>query len=451
MAFEQIEKMIVDEVLEKVQAIDLVPIVKEAVMEMTAKTIEVEITTDGKKTKKDIGHQHCQFEQLLKYSSVGLSTYMVGPAGSGKTRAASEVANCLSMEFFSESVCQQSSAALLKGYMDANGSYVSTNFRKAFEEGGIFLLDEIDAGNPNVLTVLNAAVAVDAGQTVSFPDGMVKRHEKFICMAAANTFGTGSDRQYVGRNPLDAASLDRFVFIEWGYDEVLENEMAKSAGISNTWFSYIKDVRKAVSDLKIRVVVSPRATIFGGKLLQAGFSAKQAAQSAIFKGMDADSIKKLTEKAPIPSMNKKKKVTAEDMGADKALPPISAEWDEEDDLGYDHLIAAMKRHTSARYEGARGVDALILCMAKKDSGSFKAGAYYLQAGVNDDSDPIMIHCYGENAGALVSYTDKSNFSRKFRVCDPDDFQLWNERTGKEAKWGTLNHPLVHRAVKEWAQ
>jgi hypothetical protein len=32
----------------------------------------------------------------------------------------------------------------------------------------------------------------------------------FVCIAAANTFGTGADRQYVGRNQLDESTLDRF-------------------------------------------------------------------------------------------------------------------------------------------------------------------------------------------------------------------------------------------------
>ena len=33
----------------------------------------------------------------------------------------------------------------LNGYMDANGNYVRTSFREAYEWGGVFLFDEIDA------------------------------------------------------------------------------------------------------------------------------------------------------------------------------------------------------------------------------------------------------------------------------------------------------------------
>ena len=36
------------------------------------------------------------------------------------------------------------------------------------------------------------------------------KHEDFVAIGAANTFGAGADAQYVGRNALDAATLDRF-------------------------------------------------------------------------------------------------------------------------------------------------------------------------------------------------------------------------------------------------
>ena len=57
---------------------------------------------------------------------------------------------------------------------------------------------------------------------------MVKRHPKFICIGAGNTYGTGPDRVYVGRQELDGASLDRFDFLEWAYDETLERFIVDS-------------------------------------------------------------------------------------------------------------------------------------------------------------------------------------------------------------------------------
>jgi len=50
--------------------------------------------------------------------------------------------------------------------------YRSTDFRRIYENGGVFLLDEVDAANANTLTALNAAISAPFA---SFPDKIVKR------------------------------------------------------------------------------------------------------------------------------------------------------------------------------------------------------------------------------------------------------------------------------------
>ena len=77
--------------------------------------------------------------------------------------------------------------------------------------GGVFLFDEIDAADANVLLVVNSALANGRMSVPSRHDQPVaKKHSEFVCIAAANTFGRGADRVYVGRNELDEATLDRF-------------------------------------------------------------------------------------------------------------------------------------------------------------------------------------------------------------------------------------------------
>lgn len=265
-------------------------LVAEELAKLRPNTIEVK-RVDGKKVK--MGLQHKQFGTLLDYVSCRLNVYMVGPAGSGKTRAAREVAKALKLDFFAESVSQQTPVHKLMGYKDATGNYQTTSFRKAFENGGIFLLDEMDNGNPNVLAAFNAAVAAEAGETVSFPDGMIAKHEDFVCVAAANTFGRGGDREYVGRNPLDAATLDRFVIIEWDYDEALEMAICEKQGLDTKWVEHVQKCRRAADELKIRLVISPRASFHGGSLLKVGRSWEEAESSVVFKGLDKDSVDKI--------------------------------------------------------------------------------------------------------------------------------------------------------------
>ncbi len=82
-----------------------------------------------------------------------------------------------------------------------------------------------------------------------------------------------ADRQYVGRNQLDAASLDRFYVIPMDYDNELESSLygieSKSQTVSQTpcamtvqeWVAYVQQVRKAVGTFggAIRHIVSMRA------------------------------------------------------------------------------------------------------------------------------------------------------------------------------------------------
>jgi MoxR-like ATPase len=233
------------------------------------------------------GEHHKEFKTFLAILGAGVPCMMVGPAGSGKTTAAMKAAEKLGVEFYATSVCGQSSKADLAGYMDAGGTYRPSIFRKAFEEGGVFLLDEVDAGNPNVLVVLNSAIA---NGEYCFPDGKkVKAHKDFRCCAAANTWGLGADRQYVGRNALDAATLNRFGRLDWDYDAAHELSISPRA----EWTRHIQKARKAAANAGIRAVISPRDSINGGRLLNAGLEWSKVEKLTFLAGLDEASAKKL--------------------------------------------------------------------------------------------------------------------------------------------------------------
>ena len=242
------------------------------------KTIEV-FNVDTKKTE-NIGVQHKMFERLLQLASARMDSYLVGPAGSGKTTACHKVADALSLPFHFISVGLQTSKSDLVGYMDANGRYVSTHLRTAYENGGVFLLDEVDSGNANVLTVINAMLS---NGLASFPDKMVERHKDFVFFAAGNTYGRGADRVYVGRNALDGATLDRFVTVDFDYDDDLEAALCPDA----EWLDVVRRVRRAVFDLKEKVVVSPRASIKGAVLKKSfGYTHDDLKNMLIYRGVN---------------------------------------------------------------------------------------------------------------------------------------------------------------------
>lgn len=238
----------------------------------------------GDKVNTVPGLKHKQLEQLIKYCALRLSPLMVGMAGTGKTHAGEQTASALGLNFYAMSVGAQTSKSDIIGYMAANGQYVTTHFRKAYEEGGVFLMDEIDAGNANVLIQINAALS---NGLCAFPDAMVKRHEDFVFIASANTFGNGANRQYVGRNQLDAATLDRFAVIEWFIDDDLEAQL--TTGINGkAWYMAVRAARDYVAEKKIRALVSPRATQKGSKLLHVGQDLSEVIDATLLGSVPED-------------------------------------------------------------------------------------------------------------------------------------------------------------------
>lgn len=160
-----------------------------------------------------------------------------GEAGCGKTEMAKALAQDLGLDFYSDSAINDEYKLI--GYQDANGVYHETPFYQAFTKGGLYLLDEIDASNSNVLTTINTALA---NGFMTFPSkGQVQKNPNFKCIATANTFGEGASMNYVGRNQLDGATLDRFVFISVDYDRRVENKLCKDKEL----LDFLIDFRKA--------------------------------------------------------------------------------------------------------------------------------------------------------------------------------------------------------------
>jgi cobaltochelatase CobS len=213
-----------------------------------------------------------------------------GPAGCGKTTLAKQIAQALGLEFkFTGAV--QSKYELL-GHTTATGDVVRTPFRDAFEHGTLFLWDELDGSDAKALVAFNAAI--DNG-VCAFPDKVIEAHENFVIVATANTWGHGATAEYVGRNKLDAATLDRYVPMALDYDEQLERDMVGTGAAA--WAAYVQRVRAEARKLGIKRVISPRATIAGARLLAGGWNRDDTAGAVLFAGMDDDTAAKLRSAA----------------------------------------------------------------------------------------------------------------------------------------------------------
>lgn len=210
------------------------------------------VTDNGDNLVK--GVRHMQLPSLINMVGAGLNVMLTGSAGSGKTHAATQVAEALGLKFYALSVGAQTSKSDIVGFIDAGGTYRTTTFRQAYEKGGVFVMDEIDAGNSNVLIQINSALS---NGICSFPDKQVKAHKDFHFIATANTYGKGESMKYVGRNRLDAATLDRFTIIHWLIDERVERAIA---GNDTAMYKAITAARSYCERSEIDAMITPRTT-----------------------------------------------------------------------------------------------------------------------------------------------------------------------------------------------
>lgn len=237
--------------------------------------------------------RHEKYDAIKACLKAGIPVYLAGPAGSGKNYTVEQICRELGWKFFFSNSIQQEYK--LTGFIDAGGSYHTTEFYKACtsNEDCVFFLDEIDASIPEVLVLLNAAIA---NGYFEFPEGRVDL-DKVHFVAAGNTVGSGADDLYTGRMVIDQATLDRFAIIEFGYDERVEMSLAEN---DRDLVRFIHKLRKSAEDHGIRATFSYRAIMMVVKLRKTGgLDMVSIMKIAVLKGLDRDTVKQLVAGAEL--------------------------------------------------------------------------------------------------------------------------------------------------------
>lgn len=225
--------------------------------------------------------RHEKYNQIKTCIELNIPVYLVGEAGTGKNYTLEQIAWDCGYDFYYTNSVQQEYK--LTGFIDAGGKYHETEFYKAFKNGGIFFLDEIDASIPEVLVLLNAAIA---NRYFEFPNGRIYAHEKFRVVAAGNTVGSGADELYTGRMVLDAATLDRFVIIEFSYDRHVEMHITKN---NADLVEFVEELRKQAKEQGIRATFSYRCLEMVTKL-EPVMNLQDVLKIAVFKGMTKEEV-----------------------------------------------------------------------------------------------------------------------------------------------------------------
>lgn len=161
---------------------------------------------------------------------------MTGDAGTGKSTIAAHVAEALGLSFRAICCSGGLTEGALVGRLTPNlttGELVYTpgQLVEAFRNGGVFLLDEIDAADENVLLTINAMIDAPVWHAPTGEE--IPRHFNFILLAGANTYGTGASRIYNGRNQLDGAFLNRWLTASIDYDIELERTICACLEIAD--------------------------------------------------------------------------------------------------------------------------------------------------------------------------------------------------------------------------
>lgn len=284
------KKDIIEETLTEKIIEEILPNIREKALEecskitkdLTKNITQVIIKNEKLEIKETINIAHNKFKDVLELVNSNIPVMLTGGAGSGKSSTCEKIAEALGLEFyFSNAITQEYK---LTGFIDANGVYQETQFYKAFKDGGLFVLDEVDASVPEALIILNTAIA---NKYFDFPNGKIKAHENFRIVACANTYGLGNDDMYVGRNQLDAASLDRFAIVKFDYDNELERNLTED----QKWVEFVQLLREKIKGKRIKHILSTRAIIYGDRLLKAGTEIRKVFAEIIFKNLELEDIK----------------------------------------------------------------------------------------------------------------------------------------------------------------
>lgn len=266
-------------------------IVAEAVASIPSRTLEIKVA--DKITKLD-GQQHYYFPLVMKCVAAGVNLALSGSTATSKTTMAIQAAKALDRPYFIQPMNDGTTKSDIMGYMSAVGEYIPSSFYRAMKEGGIYIAEEIDSGSPACLLVLNNAVD---NRECTFPNGeLVQAKDGFQVICTMNTKGTGADRKFVGRNRLDAATLDRFCMVEVQQDVSLEASLIgvteasevldlTSGGIptASNWLATVRAKRASYLSSHPDKIVSMRATRDGWKLIQQGIGKDLAIKICIEK------------------------------------------------------------------------------------------------------------------------------------------------------------------------
>jgi len=241
---------------------------EELLAELAKGRTQIHLTTDSRVLSINVDNSdHPKTEDVIESLAIFGKSMLVGPAGTGKTYLVEKIANGLKVVFYKYSCSRDSSVHDLLGYKQPRSEeYLETTFIKAYENGGLFLVDEYDAMSGDMSLFFNGVA--DGSSFISIPHRDEKptatRHKDFYLVMCGNTWGKGSV-EFSGRDFQDSALMDRFRACRHmiGYNEALEKQFL---GNNYIWGMKLrKDLENTGSYLSTRNIEDMMKLLNAGK------------------------------------------------------------------------------------------------------------------------------------------------------------------------------------------
>ena len=215
-----------------------------------------------------------QVLQFLTGMNLSMNTWLFGHTGTGKSTFVEQVASRIGWPVTRINLDSNLERADLVGQVTLinDGGTTTTKFEegilpRAMQRPGFFLMDEIDAGRPDILFVVQRALENKGLMLTEDGGRIVKPHPLFRFTATANTRGQGDEYgMYQGTKTMNASMIDRFTaFIEFGYMDV-KRETALLRKVcpaldpkrAQDFSQFAADVRNAFTKGEVYSTISPR-------------------------------------------------------------------------------------------------------------------------------------------------------------------------------------------------
>lgn len=214
--------------------------------------------------------QHFAMPEALAALAAGQHLYLYGPAGSGKSEAGLMYGRMVGRRVEAVSGHPHMTRSEIVGYKRPNGEWENGPLARAIMFCLLFMFDEFDAASPSAGVLLNMVTANNCIQA----DEMLYADAGFRVIATANTVGNGATSEFIGRNPIDKATMTRFASIHWPTDYALERYIVRRTlglelSLANEWLTLLGQMRHNIEAYGLKTDISMRAAINGGRELAA--------------------------------------------------------------------------------------------------------------------------------------------------------------------------------------